>query len=841
MMVLRSLAALLLAGVVSSLLLSGGGRPDSGRSPAEYDRPDAAAKYFYEQRAWPNGIPPRAYESAAAHVRSMDAQGLRKSAPQWRWLNLGPVNIAGRIRSMAIDPKDPTVIYAGSAGGGVWKSTNSGFDWRALGDLLPNLRIGAIAVDPFDSDRILAGCGEGYVAWQGAAAFGQGIYLSSDGGESWELLPSTLGRDFWYVYDVDFDPYQPDVVLACTWQGVYRSSDGGQSWRNILSSQVSVFSAMVAFSETQAGVVYAGLEAMGIYRSTDHGEHFTSLGQVLDTQYSRVVIAPAPSDGDIIYAAFTDHVGKTCAGLMKSSNGGMSWEELPIPYSRVSGVNYMGEQGRFNSTLTVHPADPNTVWAGGIDLHRSTDGGFSWQQMTNWYPYRDYSYVHADQHVLLFNPANPGEMLAASDGGMFRSLDGGENFAEMTSGMVTVQFHSGAPHPHSDMVLGGTIDNGNLRVLDGDLWTDVTGGDGGYTAIDPDEPRYMYAELYYLHFMKSTDFGRTFYRAMNGIPRAQDFGSSDPVGFIAPFEMSPLSPKTLYAGTNRVYRTTNGAELWERISDDLAGNNAFITAIGLAASDPDVIYVGSSRGRVSVTTNGGDSWTRIDQGLFSFFITDFAVHPADPRDVIVTLSGFGSPHAWRSTDAGGSWTSIAGEGATALPDIPANTVFRHPELDREIYVGTDVGLFVSTDKGLTWAVDNEGIGNVIIADLRMRADGVLFAATHGRGMYRSSRSIFSDAPVPVTVAWLGQNYPNPVTSATGAETIIPYSLAGEGDVAIRISDMAGRRIRERRFRFQSSGDYRFPLDMRGISSGAYSVQLFFNGALSGERRLLRVR
>ena len=716
-------AVLIVTACATMVLLLGADRTPQRTAHTGNDLPMAAARHFYAQRTWPNGIPPDAYAAAAAHVQAMEQNGLARRASGWRWLSQGPVNIAGRIRAMALDPSDATTIYAGSAGGGIWKTSNSGFDWRALDDVLPNLRIGAIAVDPFDTRRILAGCGEGFVAWQGAAAFGKGIYRSGDAGGNWELMASTDGQPFWYVFDVDFDPFQPDNVLACTWRGVYRSSDGGDTWRSILYRSTSPFSATADFSRTEPGVVYAALEGEGLFRSEDHGQSFTALGPVLEEKYSRVVLAVAPSDGDIVYAAFTDHTARECAGLRRSDDGGRSWRTLVIPRSRVSGKTYMGEQGRFNSTLSVHPENPEIVWAGGIDLHRSTDGGTTWRQMTNWYPYRDLTYVHADQHALLFNPANPAELLAASDGGMFRSLDGGEHFTEMSGGMVTVQYHSGTPHPRSDAVIGGTIDNGTLRTLDGDRWYDVTGGDGGYTAIDPDEPRYVYGELYYLHFLKSTDFGRTFYVAMNGIPRSQDFGSSDPVAFIAPFEMQPGAPKTLYAGTNRIYRSTNRAESWTAVSGDLAGDNAYLTAIGLSASDPAVMYVGSSRGRVLVTTDGGVRWRRIDSGLPGSFVTDFAVHAEDPHDVIATFSGFGSGHAWRSTDGGASWTDLSGNGTSALPDIPANTVFRHPENDREIYVGTDVGLFVSTDQGRSWQVDNDGIGNVIIADLRMRQDG----------------------------------------------------------------------------------------------------------------------
>ncbi|MDH7516450.1 MAG: hypothetical protein QHI48_11325 [Bacteroidota bacterium] len=793
------------------------------------DRPGDADRFFYEQRAFPDGTVPREWrERAAAHIGLMESDGFAKGGEAWRWVSLGPANIAGRIRALAADPTDFRILYAGAAGGGIWKSTDFGSTWKALDDFLPNLRIGSIAVHPVRPATVFAGNGEGFVTWQNALAFGRGIYRSDDAGSSWRLIPSTANDDFAFVFDIAFDPFDVSTVLACTRAGVMRSTDGGETWSRLRLAFAQARGMMAVFSRTTPGLVYAALEGTGVYRSTDHGTVWqgplpVGLGA---GDFTRVQIAAAPANGDVLYAAFTAP-DEHCAGLFRSTNRGADWERAATPTNEIDGTDYMRRQGRYNSVLAVHPNDPDIVVAGGIDLYRSTNGGREWKQMTNWYPFGGYPYVHADQHAFLFDPSNPARVVAACDGGIFRSTDGGTTFADANAGLVTVQFHSGAPHPSSDVVLGGTIDNGNLRVRSGSSWVGVTGGDGGAAEIDFTDPRVMYAEIYYLDFFKSTDGGApgTFRPAMEGIPRNPDGGTSDRCGFIAPFVMDPENTSVLYAGTYRVYRTTDGAGHWEPVSGDIAAGG-YLTALAAAPLRRGVLYAGSSTGAVFVTTDGGGSWSDVSAGLPHRFVTDIAVDPRDPAVAYVTVSGFGTGHVWKTSDFGAVWVDISGKPPASLPDVPANTIALHPRRGERLFAGTDAGVFISPDGGGTWEPMNEGMGNVTVADLRFRQDGTLFAATHGRGMFKTAASLFDGDE---TTARRGMRllglYPLPLHASWNRNLVVHF-LADERDVfTLEIFDAAGHAVRRLDLGTRDAGEYRAAVQVSDLPAGVYFLVL----------------
>ena len=790
------------------------------------DKPDER-QLFHARKRLPPGerrIPVDRYFQAREHMRRMPlhstAAGGRRfpSASDLRmslaaaapflgaWTPLGPGNIGGRTRALVIDPNPPHTVYAGGVAGGVWKSTNaatvaSGSEgqvtWEPLTDtLLPNLAIASLAIDPTNPMVLYAGTGEG--VFNGDAVRGAGIFKSQDGGATWTHLAFTASDDFHFVNSVK--ALDATTVLAATGTGLWRSTDGGANWVRILNTEAVSGCLEIAVAPGSAYVlVSCGTFAQGtVYRSTTaSADAFTAvLGAAVpsgssgtrDTTIGRTALAIS-ADGSVAYALASSIASGTfnhgLKAVYRSTDGGLTWtarvtNTSPVLLNRLlltnpyfatescSGSSFFFNQGWYDIAIAVDPTNPDRVWVGGIDLFRSDDGGASWNLASFWWQGASPgSYVHADQHAIVFHPAygTANTMLfVANDGGIFRTTnpdDGttsdvcampdsgiGIVWAELNNGYGVTQFYHGLPYPGPDggnTFLGGTQDNGTIRGtaaggIDG--WTAVNGGDGGYVAVDPNDPNVLYTELTNLSLQKAT----------NGAPfGTEDFvdavdGITEPSGnfmFIAPFTMSPNSPQTLWIGGRRMWRTTNGAGHWVAASATFSGCGS-VSAIAVAPGNDNLVLAGTEQGCLKRTTNGltaggTTTWTDVSSALPSAYLSSITFDPQDANTVYVTFSTFGVPHVWVSSDGGVSWRNIDGSGDSALPDVPAHTLAVAPGTGTRLYVGTDVGVFSSDDGGATWAVENTGFANVITEWLAVGQVGGtdhLFAFTHGRGAFR---------------------------------------------------------------------------------------------------------
>lgn len=793
-----------------------------------YEDPGAAAELYWQKRQGPgpNFDAAAAYRVAVQHMDRMPRYSSRLGAELnaqpgssvfglvslatkrllGMWEALGPGNIGGRTRALLIHPDHPETMYVGGVSGGVWKTTNGGQSWIPLADEIANIAVNSMAMRPDDPETIYIGTGEGYFREEVRGTWlplrGAGVFSSSNGGMTWERLESTDNEDFYWVNDLIISSKDPNRIYAATRTGVHISDDGGATWEHdLVSTQKGGCLDLAVRDDLSSDWLFAScgtLDQATVYRRRITSG--TSWEPVLSQPgMGRTTLAIAPSRQNTIYALAASNVpgpgGVYEQGLhavFRSTGGGAAgtWETrvdntdpnklntllltnpVTSAYTDCGWASYDSwvPMGWYCNVIAVDPLDPNVVWAAGVDLFRSDNGGRDWGIASYWWAAgQDPSFAHADQHAIVFHPDFDGventTMFTAGDGGIFSTenpydpvattIDGlcdpGLSrvfFRDYNNNMGITQFYHGTPYPGGDRYIAGAQDNGTILgvdVLGHDGWSHVLGGDGGYTAVDPTSPNIVYAESQRFGFAKSTDSGRNYVDAVNGI---NDAGFL----FITPFTMDLNEPQRLWTGGTRLWRTDNAASLWSPASRSPIGPGQ-ISAIAVAPGNSQRVTAGTSEGDVyrsesALWTTGSSTWgsTRPRAG----FVTSLAFEPGSQDVVYATYAGFGGQHVWRSEDYGQTWEALDGTGSGSLPDIPVHSVVVDPENLNRIYLGTDLGVFTSANRGHTWAVENTGFANAVTEWLAI-GDGpdgrpMLFAFTHGRGAWRVDLSPTHAAP-----------------------------------------------------------------------------------------------
>jgi photosystem II stability/assembly factor-like uncharacterized protein len=853
---LRLISSLFCALAAFLVLLLGHNGPE-GRGEEEGNAL-AALRWYNDQRAYPTGSIPADWRERAmqqiAIAKNSRSVSSASSVSSVSWTSVGPSNIAGRIRSIAIDPTNHQVVYCGSVSGGIWKSTDGGGSWTALTDVAPNLVIGTIAIDPSNHNIVYAGTGEGY--YNVDALRGVGILKSTDGGASWSVIGKSsftsadTNSTIYYINKIAIRPDKPDTLFAAVsavGTGIWRSYNGGLTWSRVtVSTMTPKFCTDIVIDPVNPDNMYAAFGlfyADGVYKSSNGGKTWSKLTSgfpLASSGYRRISLAIAQSDPAVLYACLSDSNYYTHS-IQKSTDGGASWTSLaaPVDNSYMVAGTHLGGQGWYNNIITVDPTNSSVVYTGGINLFKSTNGGAAWNRLSDGY---GTPYVHVDQHAIVIDPADNLTIYFGNDGGMWKSTDGGLSFQNLNTGLVTTQFYAGAVAPSGDVWYGGTQDNGTLKSAGSSSWTQVLGGDGGATLVDFANPSTVYGEYPYLALQKSLNSGNAWSPALgngaNSIPynaSSPQQGTTDRCAFIAPLVMDASNAQILYAGTYRLYRSSDGGIDWSSISGDLTGDGtganeprgitdkSVVTAIGLSKTSPSTIYSGSSGSayinpKVFVTTDLGSHWTEITKvALPKRTVTSIAVDPNTRDHVFVTYSGYGGGHVFSSSNRGGTWVNISSD----LPDIPVNNIVIDPEDVTHLLVATDVGVFATNNGGSAWALQSSGLPNVAVNQLVLRQDGILFAATHGRGMYRSVAAISTPSPIEIIIH---QNtaltkYIDLYVAARESLSVFPallVSVGGTGTPVVLVQQ-ANRFFK---------GSYTFPV------TGSYSVQASSADSLS---------
>ena len=790
-----------------------------GREAEEEDGTDyyEAYQYYLQQRAYPKDfIDQAAINRAIIHRNALPAARIggagngsfRANALTGQWQFIGPNKLAvpyrtyygvgnlnGRIGDMAYDSTTPGTIYMATAGGGFWRSIDSGANWTPLSDGWQSLQTSCIAIDPTNHNTIYVGTGD----FDGSGSQTFGIMKTLDGGATWTNLgKSQFGGSC--VKVIAIDPENPQIITVAPGRGsnyyayVWRSTNGGASFTSVLNVQApwcglsySVKAANGSRHLYAIGLLYGGQ----VYRSDDRGVTWTKLSPPLtsssfsDQQALR--IAASAVDPQTVYI-IDGHDQK----LFVSHDAGATWADTTNNFSN------QWTQSSYDIHLectaaTINSVPTDVLYVGLIDLSQSRDGGATWQSLGG-PTYTGNAILHNDQHSLTINPNGSGEALVGCDGGTFRLTDNIQSnvwsFTSLNNTGGVTQFYRMAAHPTDPtQILGGAQDNASpVSISNLATWGNVAGGDGGFCAIKSTA----------IQFATSQNLGldRTDNSWSSSYGISPNFGA-DKVAFEAPIALDAPA-NYLYAGTNYLYQYNIASKTWaNRLGNQvLASNN--ILAINSAPSSPSRLYTGSDSGEVWTSGDAGATWTQINSGsgsapLPNRAVTSFAPSPTAPTSVLAGVSGTGTGHLWRCLNVTApAWQNVSGAGATALPDAPLNSIALDTDApDTTWYVATDVGVFATLDAGAHWANMTAPLGlpNVHVNDLQMQsATRTLYAATYGRGIWK-----ISTGPIPRTVSGyiILTSVPDPANATTPPGPVtVEFRTAGGGPVYTRMVNLA---------------------------------------------------
>jgi photosystem II stability/assembly factor-like uncharacterized protein len=793
---------------------------------------------------------------AASVVASVGAQDDKKSerpeSPKQftalKYRNVGPAS-GGRVARATGVAGNPLMYYAATASGGVWMSADGGTTWRSVFDDQPVASIGSIAVAPSDPNVIYVGSGEANI--RGNVANGNGIYRSIDGGKTWTHVWTQQGQ----IGTMVVHPKNPDIAFAAVLghvfgpnpeRGVYRTRDGGKTWQQVLKKDPNTGASDIAIDPSNPNVLFAGfwqarrfpwdLESggpgSGLYVSRDGGDTWKQIaGHGLpDGIWGKVGVAVAPSDGRRVYALIENEKG----GLFRSDDGGETWE-------LASGSHALRQRSWYYSTLTVTPVNPNEVWFPQVPMLRTIDGGKTIEYVRG--------LPHGDNHDIWIDPQDPKRMIAANDGGVHITRNGGGSW--FSPPLPIAQFyHVSADSRRPYWVAGAMQDLGTAQGPSNSLarnialsdWHEVGGGEAGWVVSEPDDPNVVYAGEY-LGIITRYDYRNRESRNVTAWPdNPSGHGAEDMkyrFQWTAPIAASPHDPKVIYHGAQVVFRTRDGGTHWDVISPDLTrddkskqkwaggpitgdntGVETYDTVFVIAESPKQkgLIWSGSDDGLVHVTTNDGKDWTDVTKAMSGIpeWGTVSMIEPSafDANTAYVTVDAHRldntHPYLYKTTDLGKTWTRLDG----SLPsDVYLHSVKEDPKKRGQLYLGTETGVMHSADDGQTWQSLQLSLPTVAVHDLIVKDDNLVLA-THGRSIWilddlqpiREYSPKIGAAPLHLfapadAVRWrygsgnyggrMG-SFPNPPQGAS-----IYYSLAGDdnNDVKLEVLDAKNKVIR----------------------------------------------
>lgn len=726
-----------------------------------------------------------------------------------RWAFLGPRNldipfrvffgqppVGGRTSAVAYDPDNSSIIYAGGAMGGLWKSTDAGVTWRNLSNAWPAQTVNCILV--LSGSEIMVGLGD----LHGGLAYGTGIMRTTDGGQTWSPMNvSDLGSNQTVTHLLAVPGTSGNEIIATTgggpelFGGIFKSFDRGISWARGETTPNLVWTGLSVGAPDSNGIrryyaAAAGFSNRRLFASLDNGSSWgpVTIPQLLpgagSFKPSYSVAASKLQPDRVFFLAPEEKL------VLQSNDRGITWTDITdgIPRDFGDQVDFNWKQPFWNyniETSTVPNADgslADVVFVGLIDLAafspRFGTGAARWKSIGG--PTYDGSkaVLHVDQQSFAVDPSNPHNMLAGNDGGVFRIAYNPANqrytVTPLNREMGTHQFYHISVHPTNlRHIMGGLQDNSTANSQ-GDLnnWDNVCAGDGGFSFIHPFSPNTQYASAQGL-FIQVTDDN---WVTSTTISSSETFSVlGDRIPFIGAMELSKADPNILYAGTNFLHKWNNLTDTWEtRLGDVELADEGVITAIETDRQNRDVIYVGTQSGHVLVTGNGGTTWRRMDTApLPDRPIREINADPNNIGSLLVVLGGGPTTGpVWEFDSITSTWINRLGSPGNRIPNIPTNTIIRDPaNQTNKWWVGNDLGVYVTEDRGTTWqdATGPLGMPAVIVNKLVLAGDDEhIIAGTFGRGAWRIRRN---DLPTVASVTINPSVIPMQLGSALGTVTL----------------------------------------------------------------------
>ena len=717
------------------------------------DRPDLANELNVLQTLDPAlGYVPKDALIIAHKKTDLLVQQNKTAIPGITWTERGPNNFGGRTRALMWDPNDGTgrTVFAGGVAGGLWRNTNitsSSTQWTPINDFWDNLAVTTIAYDPTTTTTFYAGTGEGFFNIDAVA--GGGIWKSTNGGASWSHLSST--SVYSYITKIVVAS-NGDVYASTNGSGIIRSTNGGSSWTKVLGSGVGASTNRAADIEIGAdGTLYAALGIFstdGVYSSTN-GTTWTKLNTGSNgfptTGIRRIELGCAPNNANVIYA-LVQGSGNGILAIYKSTDKGANWSTLALPNDADTGIpasDFTRSQAWYDLSVDVDPNNSNTLFVGGIDLFKSTNGGSSWSQVSHWYGGFGFQEVHADQHVAVYKPGSSTEIIFGHDGGVSYSSNANASMPTISArnnGYNVTQFYAAAINgaSGSNNMLAGAQDNGTHKFTTAGIssTTEVTGGDGAFCHIDQSNgnnqiSQYVYNVVYRTTNNWSSGTSQISNDQTTGLfINPSDYDDKEDIYYSGFANGSSLRLKRIASPFGAA---TSGTVTITASLDDVS----HISASPYATAGNSTVFVGTDAGdvyKVSNAQGGSPTITNIGSGIPAGNISCIAIG-ASEQQLLVTLSNYGVVSVWETTNGGSSWTNKEGN----LPNMPVRWAMYNPFDYTQAFLATEVGVWSTTDLtagSVDWSPTNSGLANVRTDMLQYRsADRTIVAATHGRGLY----------------------------------------------------------------------------------------------------------